>query len=65
MIRYAFVIIVGYVCAAMVSQHVSMDFADTHWTNVWTYFWWVMAAPLLLAFWVLIVGGIIAWWSHR
>jgi len=65
MIRYAFVLIVGYACAAAVSSHVSMDLAQTDWLNIWTYFWWVMAAPFLFAFWVAIIGGVAAWWVNR
>lgn len=65
MIRYAFVIIVGYVCAAGISKHVSMDISVTNWTSVWTYFWWVVAAPFLFAIWVAIVGSIAAWWVSR
>ncbi|GGE30244.1 hypothetical protein GCM10011360_17860 [Primorskyibacter flagellatus] len=64
MIRFAFIIIVGYACAAMVSSHVSMDLAQTHWSSLWTYFWWVMAAPLLLGLWFAVSAAFIAWWAR-
>ena len=63
MIRHAFVIIVGYACAAMVSQHVSMDLTETNWATLWTYFWWVMAAPILFMIWAIVAVMAIAWMS--
>jgi hypothetical protein len=63
MFRYAFIIIVGYACAAFVSSHVSMNLAETHWTSLWTYFWWVLAAPFLLVA-LFFVGSIAMWWSR-
>lgn len=47
---FIIVVVLGYVSAAAVSQHVSMDLTETDWLNVWTYFWWVFAAPFI---WVL------------
>lgn len=48
-IRFALVAIVSYICAAMLSSHVSIDLAETNWSSLWTYFWWAIGIPAVVA----------------
>lgn len=54
-IRTAFVAIVAYAAAAMLSSHVSMDLTLTHWTSLWTYFWWAVSLPVTAGLFALLV----------
>lgn len=65
MLKSAFILLVGYACAAMISQHVSMDLRQTDWLNFWTYFWWIVAAPLIAAFWFVAAVFAVWLWGHR
>ena len=53
--RTAISLFISYLVAAALTEHVSMNVAETHWANIWTYFWIVFALPLTIA-----AGGVAA-----
>lgn len=55
LIRLAFIVVVSYAAAAMLSSHVSMELTQTDWTSLWTYFWWVVALPVSFGVFALII----------
>lgn len=62
MIRTVFVVVMSYVCAAALSSHVSMDLRETNWFSLWTYFWWVVAMPVMAGVFALIgLAGFAIW----
>ena len=58
-LRTAFVLIMSYAAAAMLSSHVSMDIKQTEWTSLWVYFWWVISLPV--TFGIFTLGAIAAY----
>ncbi len=45
--RTAISLLISYLVAAALTEHVSMNVAETHWANIWTYFWIVFAVPIV------------------
>ncbi len=60
--RTAMSLFIGYLVAAAVTEHVSMDVTLTHWDNLWTYFWIIfapMVVMLAIAFTVIIFTAVL------
>ncbi len=56
--RTAIALFISYLIAAAMTEHVSMTVAETHWTNIWTYFWIVSPAPIVF------IGGFLVYAAY-
>ncbi len=60
--RTAISLFIGYLVAAAMTEHVSMDVTLTHWDNLWTYFW-IIFGPLVvlltIAFAIIIFTAVV------
>lgn len=41
--RMPILAVISYVADAPLTVHVSMNLAETHWLNIWTYFFWAFS----------------------
>jgi hypothetical protein len=64
-IRHIIVLLFSYVAAAPLTVHISMNLSETHWDNLWTYFFWATSwliwaaiSTLAVVLFTLIVRGL-------
>ena len=50
---------ISYLVAAALTEHVSMNVAETHWANLWTYFWIAFAVPIVFIGIGLVISAVV------